>query len=166
MIGQILFALLVAGATLTGIYFGQQYSETSGDSAPAHEAHVGFNDFRTDLFAIPYVNETGIVGYVTGRFTVKTVASKESGLMIPLQTLIFDALSSHFYAEAGALATPVGWTRLRQSLDELRDVANKTAGRDVIAEVLIEQLDFFPKDSVRMPGDARFESTSETSTEN
>ena len=161
MIGQLVFAVWIAGITLAGIYFGQQFIDVPAHGDATAESHVRHNDFRTDLFAIPYVNETGIVGYVTGRFTVKTVASQEAGLMIPLQTLIFDALSRHFYAEAGALASPEGWTRLRESLAELRDTANETAGRNVVAEVLIEQLDFFPKDSVRMPGDERFESTSE-----
>jgi F420-0:gamma-glutamyl ligase-like protein len=161
MIGQLAFAVWIATVTLAGIYFGQQYTGGSAHGEAAAESHVRHNDFRTDLFAIPYVNETGIVGYVTGRFTVKTVASQEAGLMIPLPTLIFDALSRHFYAEAGELAKPEGWTRLRESLAELRDIANESAGRDVIAEVLIEQLDFFPKDSVRMPGNERFESTDE-----
>ena len=45
-----------------------------------------------------------------------------------------------------------------ESMAGLREIANRTAGRDVVAEVLIEQLDFFDKNSVRVPGDARFES--------
>ena len=106
MIGQLAFAVWVATVTLAGIYFGQQYTGGSTHGEAAAESHVRHNDFRTDLFAIPYVDETGIVGYVTGRFTVKTVASQEAGLTIPLPTLIFDALSRHFYAEAGELAKP------------------------------------------------------------
>lgn len=160
MFGQVFFALWVAGVTLAGVYFGQHVPLASGDDASAASRdNVRYNDFRTDLFAIPYNDGKAVVGYVTGRFTIKTVESEEAALDIPLRTLMLDALSSHFYKEAADLATPVGWSRLRESLAELRDAANETAGRDVVAEVLIEQLDFFPKDAVRMPGDARFEET-------
>lgn len=159
MIGQVFFAVWIAAVTLGGIYFGQQLApEPSADGTVA-ESQVRYNNFKTDLFAIPYVNETGIVGYVTGRFTIKTVASEEAALQIPLNTVILDALSRHFYSEADELARPTGWKNLRASMAGLREIANETAGRDVVAEVLIEQLDFFDKDSVRVPGDARFESS-------
>jgi hypothetical protein len=78
-----LFAALDRRITLGGIYFGQQLvPEPSADGTVA-QSHVRYNNFKTDLFAIPYVNETGIVGYVTGRFTVKTVASEEAAMQIP-----------------------------------------------------------------------------------
>ena len=158
MIGQIFFALWIASITLGGIYLGQQTAPEASDGENVAQNSVRYNSFKTDLFAIPYVNETGIVGYVTGRFTIKTVASEEAALQIPLNTVILDALSRHFYAEADNLAHPAGWGNLSESMAGLREIANNTAGRDVVAEVLIEQLDFFDKDSVRVPGDARFES--------
>lgn len=159
MIGQVVFGLWVAAVTLGGIYFGQQMApEPAADGTVAVD-RTRYNDFKTDLFAIPYVNETGIVGYVTGRFTVKTVAKEEAAMGLPLNTVILDALSRHFYAEADELAHPAGWTRLRESMQRLREIANETAGREVVADILIEQLDFFDKNSVRVPGDARFESS-------
>jgi len=158
MIGQVLFALWVAAVTLGGIYFGQQVTPEASADGTVMESRVRYNDYKTDLFAIPYVNESGIVGYVTGRFTVKTVAAEEAALALPLDTLILDALSRHFYAEADLLAHPSGWTNLRESMAKLEDIANRSAGREVVADILIEQLDFFDKDSVRTPGDARFES--------
>ncbi|WP_223478927.1 hypothetical protein [Oricola indica] len=159
MIGQVVFGLWVAAVTLGGIYLGQQMApEPAADGTVAVD-HTRYNDFKTDLFAIPYVNETGIVGYVTGRFTVKTVAREEAALGLPLNTVMLDALSRHFYAEADKLAHPDGWSRLRESMQRLREIANETAGREVVADVLIEQLDFFDKNSVRVPGDSRFESS-------
>lgn len=159
MIGQVLFAVWVAAVTLAGIYFGQQLGPQPSADGTIAQNHVRYNDYKTDLFAIPYVNESGIVGYVTGRFTVKTVATEEARLKLPLNTIILDALSSHFYGEADLLAHPSGWSNLRESMTKLKDTANETAGRDVVASILIEQLDFFDKDSVRTPGDARFESS-------
>lgn len=158
MIGQVLFAVWVAGVTLAGIYFGQQMQPEPLADGTVAQSHVRYNDYKTDLFAIPYVNETGIVGYVTGRFTVKTVATEEAALMLPLNTIILDALSRHFYGEADLLARPTGWTELGKSMTKLKNIANETAGREVVADILIEQLDFFDKDSVRVPGDAHFES--------
>jgi hypothetical protein len=61
------------------------------------------------------------------------------------------AMNQHFFSEGEILANPQGWTGLRRSLDELKAKANETAGRDVVMEVLIDQLDFFEKDEVRMP---------------
>ena len=162
MIGQVAFAVWIAAITLGGIYFGQQMTPepAPGDIAAAGN-YVRHNEYKTDLFAIPYVSETGIVGYVTGRFTVQSVASEEAALQVPLNTIILDALSRHFYAEADALARPEGWTKLGESMQKLRDIANETAGSEVVAAILIQQLDFFNKDSVRVPGDARYEAADE-----
>lgn len=158
MFGQVAFALWIAAVTLGGIYFGQQMApEPTAETQAAAEARVRYSDYKTDLFAIPYVSDTGIEGYVTGRFTVKSVASEVAALQVPLNTIILDALSRHFYAEADSLSRPEGWTRLRESMEELRDIANETAGRKVVAAILIQQLDFFDKNSVRVPGDARYE---------
>lgn len=156
MLGQIAFGLWVAAVTLAGIYAGQNVAVSDGsaaheaDNSGAHGASPGFNEFRTDLFAIPHLEKSGIVGYLTGRFTIRTVAAEEAEMKIPLNTLIFDSLNRHFYAEAGSFATSEGWERLRESLASLRAMANETAGREVVAEVLIEQLDYFSKDDIRM----------------
>lgn len=158
MIGQIVFAAWIAAVTLGGIFFAQQLAPKPSADGTVVESRIRYNDYKTDLFAIPYVNETGIVGYVTGRFTVKTVAAEEANLMVPLNTIILDALSRHFYAEADQLAKPAGWTNLGVSMAKLRDIANNTAGREVVADILIEQLDFFDKNAVRVPGEAHYES--------
>lgn len=153
MLGQLAFALWIAAVTLGGVYFGQSVS-AGPQSEHAGGAHGGrgsmYNEFHTELFAIPHIDKTGIAGYLTGRFTVKTVAVEEAALKMPLDTLILDSLSRHFYAEAGAFATSAGWENLQKTLDELRDMANETAGRQVVSEVLIEQLDYFSKEDIRM----------------
>ncbi|MFZ2103449.1 MAG: hypothetical protein WAU86_23090 [Oricola sp.] len=164
MIGQIAFALWIATVTLAGIYFGQSLSATPADQGASAEAggssggHGGGStaEFQTDLFAVPYVDKNGLQGYLTGRFTLKTVPAGVAALKIPLSTLIFDALTSHFYSEAGPLSTSTGWSRLRESLDELRDLVNETAGHEVVAEVLIQQLDYFARDDIRMGDEKSF----------
>lgn len=161
MLGQLAFALWIAAVTLAGVYLGQN-AASSGDSemqeagGGGHGTSSLYNEFHTDLFAIPHIEKTGIAGYLTGRFTIKTIAAEEAALKIPLNTLIFDSLTHHFYAEAGAFATSAGWERLRETLDELRAIANETAGREVVAEVLIEQLDYFSKDDIRMGDEQSF----------
>jgi hypothetical protein len=159
MLGQIAFALWIAAVTLGGVYLGQSLSA----GPEMHGAETGdgghgsrYNEVQTDLFAIPHIDKSGIAGYLTGRFTIKTVAAEEAALKIPLNTLIFDSLSRHFYAEAGAFATSAGWERLRETLGELRSRINDTAGRQVVAEVLIEQLDYFSKEDIRMGDEQTF----------
>lgn len=159
MFGQLAFALWIAAVTLAGVYFGQNASAMSQTQVAGggHGGHGSrYNEFRTDLFAIPHVDKTGISGYLTGRFTIKTVAAEEAALRIPLNTLIFDSLSRHFYSEAGAFATSSGWEHLPETLDGLRSLVNETAGRPVVAEVLIEQLDYFSKDDIRMGDEQSF----------
>lgn len=159
MLGQLAFALWVAAVTLAGVYFGQSVSAApqSHETGGGHGGHGSiYNEFHTDLFAIPHIDKSGIAGYLTGRFTIKTVAAEEAALKIPLNTLVFDSLSRHFYSEAGAFATSAGWENLRETLEGLRVMANETAGRPVVAEVLIEQLDYFSKDDIRMGDEQSF----------
>lgn len=159
MLGQIAFALWIAAVTLAGVYFGQNApaSSQAHGSGGGHGGHNSlYGEFHTDLFAIPHIEKTGIAGYLTGRFTIKTVAAEEAALRIPLNTLIFNSLSRYFYSEAGAFATSSGWEHLPETLDGLRNLVNETAGRPVVAEVLIEQLDYFSKDDIRMGDEQSF----------
>ncbi|QKV19616.1 hypothetical protein [Oricola thermophila] len=159
MLGQFAFGFLVAAVTLGGIYLGQAVSvaQSGGADSGGYAAHDGDSgDFHTDLFAIPHVDENGIVGYLTGRFVVRTNPEQAAASRMPIDTLIFDSLSRHFYAQAGAFATATGWSRLRESLEDLRTLANETAGAEVVAEVLIEQLDYFSKEDVRMGDEQEF----------
>ena len=164
MFGQLAFGLWVAAVTLAGIYFGQSVAASphSAEIAAAggHGGHGGHGaaspDFHTDLFAIPHVDKTGIAGYLTGRFTIETDPAQAATLRIPLNTLVFDSLSRHFYAEAGAFATSKGWENLTETLDGLRDQLNETAGRPLVTEVLIEQLDYFSKEDIRMGEEQSF----------
>lgn len=156
MLGQLAFALWIAAVTLAGVYFGQGVyaAPRPHDAVGAHGSE--YNEFHTDLFAIPHVDKTGIAGYLTGRFTIRTVAAEEAALQVPINTLIFDTLSRYFYAEAGEFATSAGWENLRGTLAGLREMANETAGRPVVAEVLIEQMDYFSKDDIRMGNEQDF----------
>ncbi|WP_421855144.1 hypothetical protein [Oricola sp.] len=156
MIKQLLFGLWIAGITLAGTYAGQSMA-VAGGSGDKAAAAVRTNVFKTDLVAFPYIGEAGLVGYLMTRFTFRIDANLEKKLAIPMDMVIYHAMNGHFFAEAGKLATPRGWSDLRQSLDSLRDAANDVAGKKLVVDVLVEQLDFFDKDQVRVPAVVRFE---------
>ena len=153
MIPQVLFAFFVAAVTLGGVYAGQMVSSGHDVDQAGMDAHPDFDFYKTDLVAIPYVHGNDIVGYIIGRFTIKTDTAKLAHAKLPVQAVVSDALNRHFFGEGGSLSSPVGWTQLRKSLADLRDLANESAGDAVILEVLIDQLDFFEKDEVRMPSE-------------
>jgi hypothetical protein len=157
MIQQLFFGTWIAAVTLAGIYFGQGFSMSSGDVVTVDGVAVKTGVFKTNLVAFPYINETGLVGYVMTRFTLRTNEDMAKTSPIPVDLVIYDTLNSHFFAEAGKLSTPQGWGDLQSSLDGMRDRANKLAGGNLIVDVLIEQLDFFDKDQVRVPAEVRFD---------
>ena len=155
MIAQLAFSLWIAAVTLAGIYFGQNSSFMSGDVMMVDGLPTRTGVVKTNLVAFPYISERGLVGYLMTRFTIRTNLAHEDTMDIPSDIIIFDALNRHFFAEAGKLSTPEGWTDLQRSMEALRQDINDSAGRDLAIAVLIEQLDFLGKDEVRTPTEVR-----------
>jgi hypothetical protein len=153
MIPQVLFAFVVAAVTLSGVYAGQKIGAPDMADQAEMDAQPDFDFYKTDLVAIPYVHGNDIVGYIIGRFTIKMDRAKLVHATLPVEVVVSDALNRHFYEEGEALSSPAGWTKLRKSLADLRDLANESAGDTVVLEVLIDQLDFLEKDEVRMPSE-------------
>ncbi|TCD16231.1 hypothetical protein [Oricola cellulosilytica] len=153
MIRPFVFAVWVVAITLGGVYAGQALTSSSGISAAGKNGSYGI--YKTELMGFPYVGDRGVVGYATARFTVKTDPAAVAASRLPIELVVHDALNRHFYEKAGTLSRPSGWSNLRESMAEVRELANRTAGRKIVSEVMIEQLDFFNKDEVRMPSDSR-----------
>lgn len=153
MIRPIVFAVWIVLVTLGGVYAGQALTSSSHMSAAGKAGSYG--TYTTELMGFPYVGDESVIGYATARFKVRTNTAAVAASRLPVELVIHDALNRHFYEKAGTLSRPSGWSTLRDSMADVRDMANRTAGGQIVSEVMIEQLDFLKKDEVRMPSQDR-----------
>lgn len=153
MIPQALFGLWVAGVTLGAVVVGQGYATPPAQADGAEHVDTGnYRYFQTDLVGAPVIADGKIVGYLIGRFTVKVDQDREAGRSELIEELVHDAANSHLIESGERINEPDGWHALTSTIEEIADRANEGAGHQpVVAEVLLDQLDYFDKDSVRMP---------------
>lgn len=153
MIGQILFGLWVVVLTAGAIVVGQDFDLRSPTIGPDGNPIPEYRVFQTELIGVPLVAEHKIGGYYIGRFTVKTDKAVEERINMPAELLVYDAINRQLAKAPDILDKPYGWRELTKQVQALPDQINEAVGRKVVAQLLIEQLDFFDKEAVRMPPD-------------
>jgi hypothetical protein len=151
MIKFVVAALWISIATTGAMLFSFQWSqepEVSAEEAAA-TAFNGIDYVKTPVISVPVFDKGKVYGYFLSRLVFTAEATRLAELKLPPDVLLSDAVYTYLFANP-----QIDFTK-RDSLDfdvfreELRTAVNTRIGEELIREVLIEQVDFLPKQDVQ-----------------
>ncbi|MBE0692059.1 MAG: hypothetical protein IH590_03010 [Aquamicrobium sp.] len=165
MIKFIAAALWVSIATTGALLFAFQSSQQQEESAQDGEAtpFKGLDYVKTGIISVPVFDKGRVHGYFLARLVYVAEGKRLAELKLPAEALLSDYVYGHLYANPEIDFT----SRDRFDIDAFRETVrvgvNERLGEELIREILVEQVDYLPKDevgssSVRTPAAATGES--------
>lgn len=151
MIKFIAAALWISLATTGALLFSFQSAQQPGTAVEDVEAtaFAGLDYIKTPVISVPIFDKGRVYGYFLSRLVFTADAKRLAELKLPPDALFADAVYTYLFANP-----QIDFTK-RDSLDfdafreELRVAVNGKIGEDFIREVLIEQVDFLPKQDIQ-----------------
>lgn len=150
MIKLMAAALWISIATTAALLVSFQFSQAP--EAAEEEAAVtplkGLDYVKTGVISVPLFDKGRVYGYFLARLVFTAEGKKLAQLRLPAEALLADQVYSHLYAHPD-----IDFSR-RENLDieafrtGIRDGVNARLGEPLLHEVLVEQVDFLPKDEV------------------
>lgn len=150
MIKMAVAALWISIATTGALLLSFQFAQKPDEAARESEATAfkGLDYVRTGIISVPVFDRGRVHGYFLARLVFTAEAKRLAELRLPAEALLTDQVYSHLFANA-----EIDFTR-RDALDidafreGIRAGVNERLGEPLIHEVLIEQVDFLPKDEI------------------
>ena len=126
------------------------FSSNMPGAKAAQPAFFGGLDYeRTGVISVPLIDDGRVYGYFLSRL-VYTVEPKVSrNLSIPADALLVDAVYSYLYGNPLIDFTKVKKLNLDKLRNGIRDAVNKKVGRELVHDVLVEQIEYLSKQDVR-----------------
>ena len=149
MIKQIILGIWVCLATLGGVY-GAGMMSNGSDGNVKDAVHVsGISYVSTMPLSVPIVRDGDVVAYVVAKFVYGVRENKLQGHQREFETHFVDSVFRVIYnAESIRFAE-----KRRADLDAIKKEiiakTNESLGREMLEEVLIEQLSYVLRDQVR-----------------
>jgi hypothetical protein len=151
---QILFLVCICAAALggailpkTALVAGPANPEAAGE---AHGEGAVYNYGETELMSAPVVMESQVAGYVLGRlvYATKETIEAEPGKLNPA-TMLADTFTMMFSKGLPGSVDGEWAPDVNQIASLVKELANKTAGQHVFANIYVTQLDYLTKGEVR-----------------
>lgn len=151
MIKFVVAALWISLATTGALLFSFQSAQEPEVTAEEAEATAfkGLDYVKTPVISVPIFDKGKVYGYFLSRLVFTAEAKRLAELKLPADVLLADAVYSYLFANP-----QIDFTK-RDALDfdvfreELRVAVNGKLGEEFIREVLIEQVDFLPKQDIQ-----------------
>lgn len=137
--------VVTAGATFGSVHLR---ALSSGEDSEKQE-DLGVEELKADMTSIPMIRGGDIIGYLIIQLSYQADRRALSEMKLEPLPYINDAAFRSIFA-----STDVDFRRLRGSdLDKLTSAimkeANTRIGADLVRQVLIQQLNFVPKEDIR-----------------
>lgn len=150
MIKLMAAALWISVATTGALLYSFQAAQAPEEAANEGQADAfnGLDYVRTGVISVPVFDKGRVHGYFLARLVFTAEGKRLVQLKLPAEALLSDQVYSFLYANP-----QIDFTR-RENLDvdgfrtTLRDAVNARLGENFVREVLIEQVDYLPKESV------------------
>lgn len=151
MIKFIVAALWISIATTGALLFAFQSSQQEheekaqdGEATP----FKGLDYVKTGIISVPVFDKGRVHGYFLARLVYVAEGKRLAELKLPAEALLSDFVYGHLYANPALDFT----SRDRFDIDAFRETVragvNTRLGEELIREILVEQLDYLPKDEV------------------
>ncbi len=149
MIKLILCGLWVCVVTLASMYAMIAW-RTAPDPEVAKEQYFGgLEHVRTRTISVPLIDKGVIQGYVTAQFSFNIDAKTLHQLSVKPDVLLLDAAFKTIYAGDILDFRHPGKQDLSLLTKTIADSVNKRFGKRFVEDVLVEELNYVPKDQVR-----------------
>jgi hypothetical protein len=149
MIKFIFAAVWLCAATVGAVVYSYQTSQARQNAAPAPTFFGGMSTLKTGIISVPVLQDGKVGGYFLARLSYTADPDILSGLTIPPETLLTDQIYTYLFANP-----QIDWAD-KKSIDleafkkGIREAVNKKIGKDLIHDVLIEQVDYLSKSEIR-----------------
>jgi hypothetical protein len=150
MIKPILLGLWLCGVTLGSAYgvIAWQKQQRTAAVAEATQASV-LQQVQTKVINVPIISDGAVQGYVLAQFAFTIEANKLKELSTKPDLILVDEAFKLIYA-----GEAVDFRHLRRAdVDALSKMlltnVNKRLGQDLVHDVLVQQLNYLPRDQLR-----------------
>lgn len=143
-------ALWISIATVGAMLFSFQSGQAT--DAPAEQAETdafkGLDYVKTGIISVPVFEKGRVHGYFLARLVFTAEGAKLAQLKLPPEALLADQIYTHLFAHPDIDFTSRDNFDVDAFRNGLREGVNARLGQDFIRDVLIEQVDYLPKDQV------------------
>lgn len=143
-------AVWICIVTLGAVFYSFQFSSAKTADPKALPPLLGGLDYvKTDVISVPVFNKASIDGYFLARLVYTADPKELKKLSVPAQSLIVDQVYTYLYANPEIDFSKRDNFDLDAFRTGVRDSINERVGETIIHEVIIDQIDFLPRDETR-----------------
>ncbi|GHC64422.1 hypothetical protein [Limoniibacter endophyticus] len=146
---RLLIAAVWICAVTAGAVFYSYGSAGSSASASAPASHGAREAAKTEIMSVPVVRDGRINGYFLARFTYIVDKTAKSALPIPVDTLLLDQLHTYLFANPQIDFEQTKTVDLDALRNGLKESINARTNSELIADVLVEQVDYLARGDIR-----------------
>ena len=165
MIKFIAAALWICAATVGAVIYSFQVAGARTTAEPDAALLGGLDYVKTEVLSVPVLRHGGIVGYFLTRLVYTVDPAEIKKLSVPAPTLINDQVYTYLFTNPSIDFSETDALDLDAFRNGLRDSVNKRIGKDLIHDIMVEQIDFLSKQEIRdnalrrraSPGEAKAE---------
>ena len=149
MIKLMVAALWISIATTGALLFSFQTSQAPDGAAEKKEddAFQGLDFVRTSVISVPVFDKGRVHGYFLARLVFTAAGPRLAELKLPAEALITDEVYSYLFGNPQIDFTEKETFDIDAFRAGLRDSLNERLGEDFVQEILVEQIDYLPKDA-------------------
>ena len=149
MVKLLLTGLWVCIVTLGAVYFSVQMSAAPAPVDEEARKKELLELVRGESITIPVISEGAISGYFLSRVSFMMDKEKIKGVKLPMTELTTDELFTLLIGNKMVDLSEPGAFELEKFRSTIKDDLNKRLGDGLVAEVLVEQLDYLSKEDIR-----------------
>ncbi|MCJ8520830.1 hypothetical protein ABID21_003754 [Pseudorhizobium tarimense] len=149
MLKLLLTGLWVCLVTLGAVYFSVQMSAPPPPVDEEAAKKEALQLVRGESLTIPVISNGMVTGYFLGRFSFMMDKEKIKGAELPMTELTTDELFTLLVGDKMIDLGNPGAFDLETFRTRIKDDMNHRLGDDMVAEVLVEQLDYLSKEDIR-----------------
>jgi hypothetical protein len=149
MIKFVIAALWLVAVTLGTVIFSFSMSGSKADKAPQHAFFGGLDYVKTDIISVPLMKNEEVYGYFLTRLVYTVEPAVMKTLSLPAEALLVDEVYTYLYANPEIDFADYARLDLGKLRTGIREAVNKRVGKNLVHDVLIEQIDFLTKAEIR-----------------
>jgi hypothetical protein len=150
MIKPILIGIWISGVTLGACYGAIVWD--AGRKAPEEQKEKFFgklDQVKTKTISVPVISDGAIQGYVVASFAFAVESEILKKLTIQPETVLLDEAFRILYNGDVLQFKTMTKGDLDKSAKQIAESVNKRFGREFVHDVLIQELNFVPKEQAR-----------------
>ncbi|AXV14463.1 hypothetical protein CYG48_01255 [Neorhizobium sp. SOG26] len=149
MIKILLTGLWVCVVTLGAVYGAVQMNKPAPPVDEEAKKKEMQELVRGESITVPVLSDGVITGYFLSRISFMMDKEKIKGVKLPMTELTTDELFTHLIGNKMVDLSKPGSFELDKFRSNIKDSINKRLGDGLVAEVLVEQLDYLSKEDIR-----------------